>query len=51
MGEEHAAERVERALAAVVAEGRAVTPDLKTLSDDPTAVSTREMAEAVARAV
>jgi isocitrate dehydrogenase (NAD+) len=51
LGEVQAAERVERALAAVVAAGRAVTPDLKTLSDDPTAVSTREMAEAVARAV
>jgi len=51
LGEDAAAERVERALASVVAEGVHVTPDLKTLPDDPTAVDTRAMAEAVARAV
>jgi isocitrate dehydrogenase (NAD+) len=46
--EEHeAAERVEAAVAAVIAEGRAVTYDMKAARDDPTAVGTSEVADAV----
>ena len=47
LGEEKAAGRVEQALAAVIAEGRAVTYDLKPSRNDPTAVGTREMADAI----
>ena len=47
LGEREAADRVERAVAAVIAEGRSVTYDLKPRRDDPTAVGTREMGEAV----
>ncbi len=47
--EVHAAERLERAVAAVIAEGRDVTYDLKPNRNDPTAVGTREMAQAVCR--
>ena len=49
LGEAEAAERVEAAVRAVIAEGRHVTYDLKPTPDDPTAVGTREMAEAVAK--
>ncbi len=51
LGETAAAERVEAAVAAVIAEGRAVTYDLKPTRDDPTAVGTREMAEAIIAAM
>ncbi len=44
-----AANRLEDAVAAVIAEGRDVTYDMKPSRDDPTAVGTREMAEAVCR--
>ena len=47
LGEIEAAERVERAVAAVIGEGKQVTFDLKPRRDDPTAVGTREMAEAI----
>jgi isocitrate dehydrogenase (NAD+) len=47
LGERKAAERVEAAVAAVIAEGRAVTYDLKPTRDDPTAVGTQEMADAI----
>jgi isocitrate dehydrogenase (NAD+) len=47
--EMHAAERLERAVAAVIAEGREVTYDLKPNRNDPTAVGTREMAQAICR--
>jgi isocitrate dehydrogenase (NAD+) len=47
--ENHAAERLERAVAAVIAEGRDVTYDLKPNRNDPTAVGTREMAQAICR--
>jgi len=43
-----AADRVERAVAAVIAEGKHVTYDLKPTRTDPTAVGTKQMAEAVA---
>ena len=42
-----AAERVEGAIAAIIAEGRAVTYDMKPTRDDPTAVGTSEVADAV----
>lgn len=49
LGETDAAERLERAVADVIAEGKDVTYDLKPDRDDPTAVGTREMAEAICR--
>ena len=49
--ETDAAERLERAVAAVIAEGRDVTYDMKAHRDDPTAVGTREMAQAICRKV
>jgi len=48
LGEDQAAERVERAVAEVIGEGKFVTYDLKPHRDDPTAVGTREMAGAIA---
>ena len=47
--ENDAADRLEQAVAAVIAEGREVTYDMKADRDDPTAVGTREMAEAICR--
>ena len=47
--ETSAADRLEKAVAAVIAEGRDVTYDMKPNRDDPTAVGTREMAEAICR--
>ncbi|MEN8180403.1 MAG: isocitrate/isopropylmalate dehydrogenase family protein [Pseudomonadota bacterium] len=47
LGEREAAERVEAAVATVIAEGRHVTYDLKPSRDDPTAVGTQEMADAI----
>lgn len=49
LGEGEAADRLERAVAAVIAEGREVTYDLKPRRDDPTAVGTRQMGEAIIR--
>jgi isocitrate dehydrogenase (NAD+) len=51
LGEREAAERVETAVAAVIAEGRSVTYDLKPTRDDPTAVGTQEMADAIIAAM
>jgi len=51
LGERQAAERVEGAVAAVIAEGRDVTYDLKPTRDDPTAVGTQEMADAIIAAM
>ena len=45
--ETEAAARLENAVAAVIAEGKSVTYDLKADRNDPTAVGTREMAEAI----
>jgi isocitrate dehydrogenase (NAD+) len=42
--ERHAADRLEQAIAAVIAEGRSVTYDMKRSRDDPTAVGTSEVA-------
>ncbi len=47
IGEEEAADNLERAVAEVIARGRDVTYDLKPDRDDPTACGTREMAEAI----
>jgi len=44
-----AADRLEAAVAAVIAEGKYVTYDMKADRNDPTAVGTREMAEAICR--
>ncbi|MEM2289901.1 MAG: isocitrate/isopropylmalate dehydrogenase family protein [Candidatus Hadarchaeales archaeon] len=49
LGEVEAANLLERAVAKVIAEGRYVTYDLKPTPDDPTAVGTREMADAIIR--
>ncbi len=51
LGEVEAAARVEAAVAAVIAEGRAVTYDLKPTRDDPGAVGTQEMADAIIAAL
>jgi isocitrate dehydrogenase (NAD+) len=47
LGKEDEASRLEAAVAAVIAEGRDVTYDLKPRRDDPSAVGTREMADAI----
>jgi isocitrate dehydrogenase (NAD+) len=47
LGEEDAAARLEAALAAVIAEGKSVTYDMKATRDDPTAVGTSQVADAV----
>jgi isocitrate dehydrogenase (NAD+) len=47
LGEREAAQRLERAVAAVIAEGKSVTYDLKPTRDDPTAVGTKEYADAI----
>jgi len=47
LGEKAAAEKLEAAVAAVIAEGKHVTYDLKADRNDPTAVGTLQMAEAI----
>ncbi|NUQ60896.1 MAG: isocitrate/isopropylmalate dehydrogenase family protein [Pirellulales bacterium] len=47
--EAEAADRLEKAVAAVIAEGTDVTYDMKPSRDDPSAVGTQEMAEAICR--
>ncbi len=47
LGEREAANRLERAIAQVIAEGKNVTYDLKPRPDDPTAVGTSQVADAV----
>jgi isocitrate dehydrogenase (NAD+) len=47
LGERDAAERLEAAVAAVIAAGDRVTYDLKPTRDDPTAVGTSEYADAI----
>ncbi len=49
--EREAADRLERAVAKVIAEGKYVTYDLKADRNDPSAVGTREMADAICRAL
>ena len=47
LNEREAANRLEHALAAVIAEGKNVTYDLKPRPDDPTAVGTSQVADAI----
>jgi isocitrate dehydrogenase (NAD+) len=47
--EDKAALRLENAVAQVISEGKDVTYDLKPAPDDPTAVGTKEMADAIIR--
>ncbi len=49
IGEREAGDRLERAIASVVADGKEVTYDLKPDRDDPSAVGTKEFADAVIR--
>jgi isocitrate dehydrogenase (NAD+) len=47
IGKKTEAEKLEAAVAAVIAEGKNVTYDLKKDRDDPTAVGTSQMADAI----
>jgi isocitrate dehydrogenase (NAD+) len=47
LGEMDAADRLETAIADVIREGKSVTYDMKPTRDDPTAVGTSEMADAI----
>ena len=47
LGEMDAADRLERAVSAVIEEGKDVTYDMKPNRDDPTAVGTSQMADAI----
>ena len=47
LGENDAAERLEKAVADVIREGKNVTYDMKADRNDPTAVGTKEMGEAI----
>ena len=49
MGEAAAAAKLERAVASIIEEGKYVTYDMKPDRNDPTAVGTREMAEAICK--
>jgi isocitrate dehydrogenase (NAD+) len=51
LGESDAAGTVETAVAAVIANGKNITYDLKPTRDDPTAVGTQEMADAIIAAM
>ena len=47
LDEREAADRLEAAIAEVIAEGESVTYDMKPTRDDPTAVGTSEVADAI----
>jgi isocitrate dehydrogenase (NAD+) len=47
LGEDEAAERLEQAIAEVIREGRSVTYDMKPTRDDPSAVGTSQVADAI----
>ncbi|MCM8783495.1 MAG: isocitrate/isopropylmalate dehydrogenase family protein [Candidatus Omnitrophica bacterium] len=51
LGEMEAASKLEQAVAKVIKEGKFVTYDLKPQRNDPTAVGTLQMAEAICRAI
>ena len=51
LGEKDAADRIQNAVAAIIAEGKDVTYDMKPARDDPTAVGTQEMADAIIAAM
>ena len=47
LDESEAADHLERAIAEVIREGRSVTYDMKPTRDDPTAVGTSDVADAI----
>jgi isocitrate dehydrogenase (NAD+) len=47
LGKTAEADKLEKAVAAVIEEGKSVTYDMKENRDDPTAVGTSQMAEAI----
>jgi isocitrate dehydrogenase (NAD+) len=47
LGERDAADRLEKACAAIISEGKSVTYDMKPSKDDPSAVGTSQVADAV----
>jgi isocitrate dehydrogenase (NAD+) len=47
LGEMDAADNLERAIADLIREGKSVTYDMKPTRDDPTAVGTSEVADAL----
>jgi isocitrate dehydrogenase (NAD+) len=47
IGEVKAADRLEKSIAAVIADGKNVTYDMKSCRDDPSAVGTKQVADAV----
>ncbi|MFN0198430.1 MAG: isocitrate/isopropylmalate dehydrogenase family protein [Planctomycetaceae bacterium] len=49
LGEKEAAAKLERAVSEIIAEGKYVTYDMKPDRNDPTAVGTRQMAEAICK--
>jgi isocitrate dehydrogenase (NAD+) len=51
LGKDAEADKLENAVAAVIAEGKDVTYDMKEYRDDPTAVGTQEMADAIIRKI
>ncbi|MBN1817932.1 MAG: isocitrate/isopropylmalate dehydrogenase family protein [Sedimentisphaerales bacterium] len=51
LGKANEAQRLEKAVSAVIAEGRDVTYDMKPDRNDPTAVGTQEMADAIIRKI
>ncbi len=51
IGEKRAAYRLEKAIAAVIAEGKSVTYDMKLRRDDPSAVGTSRVADAVIKTI
>jgi isocitrate dehydrogenase (NAD+) len=51
LGEMQAAQRVQDAVVAVIGQGQSVTYDLKPVREDPTAVGTQEMADAIIQAM
>ncbi len=51
LGEKEAARKLEKAVAKVIADGKSVTYDMKPHRDDPTAVSTSQMADAIISAL
>ena len=51
IGEKNAADRLENAVKKMIADGKFVTYDLKAERSDPTAVGTRQMADAIIKAL
>ena len=51
LGEKTAAQKLEKAVAKIIAEGKQVTYDMKDHRDDPTAVGTSQMADAIIKAI